>query len=300
MRKGLIFDIKKYSVNDGQGIRTTVFFKGCPLSCGWCHNPESRSCNPQLVYYIDKCIACGLCVSVCPEEAIVKNEFNVSVKYESCVICGNCANICPVEAFEIAGKEYTSDELIEIITKDFLFYDESKGGVTFSGGEPFVQKDFLLEVLKKCKKHGLNTVIDTTGYTLKENLLEVLPFTDTFLYDIKHMNPEIHKKLCGVPNDLILDNLRFLVENNADIRIRIPVIPNLNDGQNIYDTIDFLKKIKKLRYVDLLPYHNIMVGKYERFGMEFEYDNIKPPKNEYIESIKEVFESNNFEVTIGG
>jgi pyruvate formate lyase activating enzyme len=114
------------------------------------------------------------------------------------------------------------------------------------------------------------------------------------------MNPEIHKKLCGVPNDLILDNLRFLVENNADIRIRIPVIPNLNDGQNIYDTIDFLKKIKKLRYVDLLPYHNIMVGKYERFGMEFEYDDIKPPKNEYIESIKEVFESNNFEVTIGG
>ncbi len=301
MNKALIFDIKKCAVNDGQGIRTTVFFKGCPLSCGWCHNPESRSFKPQLIYYSDTCISCGICANLCHVNAIKLNkDTGIFINFDDCDLCGKCAEYCPANSLEIAGKEYTVKELTDIILEDFLFYDESGGGVTFSGGEPFAQMDFLLNILKVCKSYKLNTAIDTTGYTSKRNLMAVMPYTDIFLYDIKHIDENIHRELCGVSNKKILENLKFLSEKGAKISIRIPIIPNVNDGENLEKTAEFIKELKGIISVDLLPYHNIMKGKYERLGMNFIYEDLVSPDEREMLKIKNYFENNNFKVTIGG
>ncbi len=300
MKKGIVFDIKRFAINDGQGIRTTVFLKGCPLSCGWCHNPESRKKHFELVYYANKCINCGICVNNCHSETIIQKDYGIEINSEKCEICGKCVEVCPTEALEILGYEITTDELTNLILKDSLFYDESGGGVTFSGGEPLVQKDFLLEMLKICKDYQIHTAVDTTGYTTQNNLEDIIPFTDIFLYDLKHMNSEIHQQICGVPNERILENLKFLSKNNANISIRIPIIPGINDGENLHQTLNFIKDLKNIVSVDILPYHNIMTQKYKRLGLEYYYENLMPLNDYEIENIKSIFETNNFKVTIGG
>ena len=267
-----IFDIERNSFVDGPGIRTTVFFKGCNLKCAWCHNPESQKFDREMMFYKDKCIGCGKCKSVC------KNP-------EKCAFCGKCEIFCPKDARRICGKEYTVEEVFAEIIKDKVFYENSGGGVTFSGGECMLQVDFLKEILKKCKENDVHTAVDTAGHVSFESFEKILPYTDLFLYDIKSFDNEKHKKYVGVGNTLILENLNKLLEKKAKVWIRIPVIKGVNDS------LEEMKKIKEFlrgRYekIELLPYHAMGENKYGAINREVTV--FKVPDN--IESLRKIFE----------
>ena len=265
MPKAMIFDIQRNSFVDGPGIRTTVFFKGCNLRCRWCHNPESQSFEKQMLFYKDKCTGCGKCREVCPNHL------------QSCDFCGKCELYCPAEARKICGREYTSDEVLAEVIKDKAFYENSGGGVTFSGGECMLQLDFLLEILEKCKSAGIHTAVDTAGNVPWKSFEKILPFTDLFLYDIKAFGAELHRKGTGVSNELILENLKNL-SGRADIIVRIPVIGGYNDNdEEIRQIADFLKQIKIIK-AELLPYHAMGEHKYTALGRNTESFNV-PNKN---------------------
>ena len=265
MPKAMIFDIQRNSFVDGPGIRTTVFFKGCNLRCKWCHNPESQSFEKQMMFYKDKCTGCGKCREVCPNHL------------QSCDFCGKCELYCPAEARKICGREYTSGEVLAEVIKDKAFYENSGGGVTFSGGECMLQLDFLCEILKKCKAAGIHTAVDTAGNVQWESFEKILPFTDLFLYDIKAFGAELHRKGTGVSNELILENLKNL-SGRADIIVRIPVIGGYNDNDDeIRQIADFLKQIKIIK-AELLPYHAMGEHKYTALGRNTESFNV-PNKN---------------------
>ena len=221
MLSAMIFDIERNSYVDGPGIRTTVFLKGCPLSCVWCHNPESQSFEKQIMFYKSKCIGCGKCREVCPNNL------------KSCDFCGKCELYCPADARKICGKEYTIDEVLKEIVKDKPFYENSGGGVTLSGGEPLAQYDFSLELLKKAKENGIHTAIETCGYAEKSKILEIAKYVDLFLFDCKETNPELHKKYTGVDNKIILDNLKALSDAGSKIILRCPIIRALTTVQSI-------------------------------------------------------------------
>ncbi len=275
MNKAIIFDIEKNSFVDGPGIRTTVFFKGCNLKCAWCHNPESQSFEPQMMFYRDKCTGCGKCKSVCASP-------------EHCTLCGKCTLYCPAEARKVCGKEYTVDEVFNEIIKDKAFYENSGGGVTFSGGECMLQIDFLLEILKRCKENGIHTAIDTAGHISWGNFEKVLPFTDLFLYDIKIFDSEKHKKYTGVGNELILDNLKRLFEIGAKIWIRIPVIPTVNDNKEEMQKIKaFIDNCGVAERVELLPYHKMGENKYGAICKGPYVFNV--PTTEIMTLLKEIF-----------
>ena len=265
MPKAMIFDIQRNSFVDGPGIRTTVFFKGCNLRCKWCHNPESQSFEKQMMFYKDKCTGCGKCREVCPNHL------------QSCDFCGKCELYCPAEARKICGREYTPAEVLAEVIKDKAFYDNSGGGVTFSGGECMLQLDFLCEILKKCKSEGIHTAVDTAGNVPWKSFEKILPFTDLFLYDIKAFGAELHRKGTGVSNELILENLKNL-SGRADIIVRIPVIGGYNDNdEEIRQIADFLKQIKIIK-AELLPYHAMGEHKYTALGRNPESFNV-PNKN---------------------
>ena len=267
MNKAFIFDIQRNSFVDGPGIRTTVFFKGCNLKCAWCHNPEGQDFEPQMMFYKDKCTGCGKCKQVCP--------FNL----EKCDLCGKCTLYCPVDARKVCGKEYTVDEVFSEIIKDKAYYDNSDGGVTFSGGECMLQIDFLVEILKKCRENGIHTVVDTAGHIPYENFKKILPYTDLFLYDIKIFDTQKHKKYIGVGNELIFENLKKLFWSGAKIWIRIPIIPNVNDSLEEMQKInDFLKTIGTSEKIELLPYHAMGEYKYRAICKEPEIFGALPKR----------------------
>ncbi|OSS41209.1 Pyruvate formate-lyase activating enzyme [Desulfurella amilsii] len=297
--KGLIFDIKRYSIHDGEGIRTTIFFKGCPLSCLWCHNPESQSFKTQLVHYENKCINCKTCEHICKKQAIKIIDNKAHINKLLCNMCLDCTKSCPTNALSEIGALYSINELVEEILKDKVFYSE--GGVTISGGEPFSQAKFLLYLVKKLKDYYLNIAIDTSGYTNFSNIEKILDYTDQFLYDLKIMDPQLHKKYTGVSNQIILENLEKLSCAARDkITIRLPIIPTINDNlDNLSQTAIFLKKLK-IHKIDLLFYHNIMLDKYRRLNMEFKLQHIKKPSDEAVNSIANFFKSQEFIVNIGG
>lgn len=250
-----VFDIQRSSFVDGPGIRTTVFFKGCNMRCAWCHNPESQSAAPQLLVYADKCKGCGKCLEKCPHELT------------SCELCGKCELYCPAEARRVCGKSYTTDELMEEILADKLFYDTSGGGATFSGGECMLHLDFLEELLQKCKRHGVHTAVDTAGHVPFSHFERVLPFTDMFLYDVKSMDPEVHRAYTGVDNVLILDNLAKLLEHRARVWIRVPVVVGVNDNeQEMHALAAFLEKHGLPEKIELLPYHAMGESKSRAIG----------------------------------
>ena len=277
MNKAIFFDIQRNSFVDGPGIRNTVFFKGCNLKCAWCHNPESQSAKPQMMFYKDKCTGCGKCKSVCPYHL------------EQCELCGKCTLYCPVDARMVCGKEHTVDEVLKEVLKDKAFYETSGGGVTFSGGECMLQIDFLLEILKKCKQNGIHTAVDTAGHVPFESFEKILPYTDLLLYDIKILDPDKHKQYVGAGNELILDNLKKLLEKQAKIWIRIPVIPDVNDSiaefQKIREFIDFYGTPEK---VELLPYHAMGENKYHAIGATLQI--FKTPNPEKMKQLKEIFD----------
>ena len=268
MQKAFVFNIQKYSLHDGDGIRTTIFFKGCPLSCLWCHNPEGLSPRPQIAVYPGKCRSCGLCVSTCPNGIALACGLD-RVDFSNCSACGACADACVHGARELAGKSYTPEELIQAVARDMAFYTVSGGGVTLSGGEVMTQnRDFLLELVSGLKRKGLQTIIDTCGYAPFEMFEAVLPFVELFLYDVKFHSSESHMRFTGRDNALILENLQKLSDRGAKLHVRIPVIEGVNADDGEMDAIacHLAEHIRAERIV-LLPYHSMGRDKYSRFGL---------------------------------
>lgn len=300
----LYFDIKRYSINDGPGIRITIFFKGCPLSCIWCHNPEGISTGKQKMYTKKKCIGCRACVEVCPENALSLTPQGIITDYKACTLCGKCIEECPTKAMEMSGTEYTTDYLIHEIEKETVFMDRSEGGVTFCGGEPLVYHETLLELLRRCRDLDIHRAVDTTLYARRGIIESVMEETDLFLVDLKHMDSSKHKYYCGVPNERILENLRLIAEAGKDFVTRIPLIDQVNaDKENITKSAEFLATLPwKNKVVNLLPYHEIAHGKHEKLGTIYNPDNIPmtAPSTEHQQQCVQIFESYGIEATIGG
>jgi pyruvate formate lyase activating enzyme len=301
MQSGVIFDIKQYAIHDGPGIRTTVFFKGCPLACWWCHNPEGLEMIQQIDYQKTLCIGCGECVAACPERALALTPEGITTNMSLCKTCGSCVDACVAEARQMIGRTVTSGELMNKIIKDIPFYDASGGGVTFSGGEPLMQPDFLLKVLKECGREKIHRTVDTSGYVDTEILLSVVRETDLFLFDLKFMDPEKHIEFTGKPNHLILNNLKQLARSSVEIIVRIPLIPGINTDDENLDFIGmFLRVLPEIRHVQLLPYHDFQKNKYARLHTEYLAGHILAPTTEELAAIKKRLESFELIVDIGG
>jgi len=302
MNKGFIFDIKPYSINDGPGIRITVFLKGCPLNCAWCHNPEGISPQVQKMYSKNKCIGCGTCVEACPVKALELTPEGIVTDFQICDLCGICADVCPTRAMEMSGRTVTIGEIMEIIRRDRVTIDQSGGGVTLSGGEPALQSDFVNELFDACGLEGIHRTLDTAGLVSTETLLEIATRTDLFLYDLKLMDPDKHKQWTGVSNELILKNLRILAEAGANIHIRIPLIRGVNtDERNIRSTAAFVASLPgPTKLVSLLPYHNIAINKYNKLGQQYDLQGMEEPTQDEVAGIIRLFTEYGLKASVGG
>lgn len=305
MDKALVTNIQKFSLHDGDGIRTTIFFKGCGLHCMWCHNPESQNYNPQLMRYEERCMKCGSCVKACPNEALsIGENGDILFDRDKCKACGRCIDFCAYDALEIAGKYYTTDELVEEARKDIILYEESGGGVTLSGGEVMSQSaDFLLDLIKKLNRLGIKVDIDTCGFAPWSSYEKISDHVDTFLYDIKMINKEKHLEFIGEGLDVILDNLIKLNNLDTNINIRIPIIGKINDDLSEMQKVsDWLVKNKiRVKQINLLPYHSAGSSKYERLGLDYQDERMSVPTEKRMEEIKDLFNKNGFNnIYIGG
>ena len=285
--KGRIFEIKRFAVHDGDGIRTTVFFKGCPLKCIWCHNPEGISYKPEIAFFDNKCTLCGDCINACTN-GVHKIENGIhTLDRTKCVGCGKCEDECLNGALKLYGKEMSVDEILPILLEDKEFYESSGGGVTLSGGECLSQADFCAELLKALKQQGINTAVDTCGFVSRANIDKVIPYTDIFLYDMKAYDGETHKKCTGHSNKLILENLEYINSRGKKIEIRIPYVPEYNDGQ-IEKIAAFLKPLKNVVKVKALPYHNYAGSKYRSLDMVNTLPTVALPTDEEIEAAQSI------------
>lgn len=300
MTEGIIFNIQRFSIHDGPGIRTTVFLKGCPLDCLWCHNPESKDQGKQVILWQDRCIGCGACIKACPEGYLSPGNGGPVAGGKGCKACGRCAEVCPAAAREVVGRIVTAEEVVSEAERDTVFYDQSGGGVTFSGGEPLAQPQFLGELLDCCRKKGIHTAVDTCGYAPWRVIESIMSKVDLFLYDIKLMDECAHRKYCGVSNGIILDNLKLLARNHGKVIVRIPVIPGVNDdGYNINKTGEFVCSAG-IKEVSLLPYHSLGIEKQRRLGIGEGIFRTSPPPRERLDSIKAHLEKFGLNVRIGG
>jgi pyruvate formate lyase activating enzyme len=300
--KGLVFNIQRFSVNDGPGIRTTVFLKGCPLHCKWCHNPESISSNRQLILREDRCIRCGDCFALCKNHAVKRREDGgFSTMRDVCIECGDCVEVCNAEAREIAGKEMTVSEVLAEVDRDVIFYEHSGGGVTFSGGEPLLQHEFLCSALEACKLKKIHTVVDTTGLTPPDVLDRIARFVDLFLFDLKTLDDAKHRQFTGVSNAQILRNLKWLSEQNRNVIVRIPVIPGFNDDPaDVQASGAFVASLGNVGEIHLLPYHTTGIEKYRRLGMEYQMHDAVPLSVDDMSDIVKSLRTYVPHVSIGG
>lgn len=298
--QGNVFDIKRFAVHDGPGIRTTVFLKGCPLRCEWCHNPESQSCNPVLAQYRDNCIGCGECLKVCPAGAVQSSPEGIVIDRQLCRACGTCAAVCHAQALVVRGSRMSVSEVLAEVEKDRVFYENSGGGVTFSGGEPLYQPEFLRELLKAARASGLHTCVDTCGYASWDTLEDVLQYVDMVLYDIKGVNPHLHRLRTGRPNAMILQNLRTLMQNGKDVVVRTPIIPGYNDSRSEVEQLaQFLMELNRLPRLEMLPYHRMGEGKKTSLGMTAGPD-MEPPDRDRLEELADILRTLGVECTVGG
>jgi len=298
--RGLIFNIQKFSIHDGPGIRTTVFFKGCPLDCWWCHNIESQGFGREPMSRPDLCDGCGACVAVCPQQAIRLVGARALTDPAACLGCGHCVVFCPANGRSVCGSEMSVEEVVDEVVRDRVFYEQSGGGVTFSGGEPLAQIDFLAEGLGACRAQGLHTVVDTSGAAPWAHFERILSTTDLFLYDLKLMDDAAHRWYTGSSNRQILDNLERLSAATDNLWIRLPVIPTINDDEaNMRRTLAFLQTIR-FRQLNLLPYHELGRGKAVQLGRTYRLEGVKAPDDEAMESLRRKFEAAGFETVIGG
>jgi len=284
--KGFIWNIQRYNIHDGAGIRTIVFFKGCPLSCKWCANPEGISRLVELKLNKTLCISCGACVKVCHKKAITLFDSAVDVDRTKCSACGKCAQVCSAKALELLGREVSVNEILEECEKDMIFFRRSGGGLTLSGGEALLQAEFASALLRAAKEVGMNTAIETSGAVQWSRLEKVLPYADTFLFDLKHMDSKKHKEYTGVPNELVLENARKLAMHDANLVFRMPVIPGINDTEeNIKQTAEFAKWCNA-DYLELLPYHKLGINKYEMLGKRYQLPEIVCPSRQDMATYK--------------
>lgn len=293
-RKATIFNIQKYNMYDGPGVRTLIFFQGCPLRCQWCANPEGILKKHRVMFKSNLCVNCGACAAVCPVgiHTISKETMNHEVNHNiECINCGKCVDACLKSAISIVGKVKTISELLEIVEEDRTFYEVSGGGVTLGGGEVLMQPEAASSLLLACKNEGINTAIETCGYAKLESVLKVAEFTDLFLFDIKHINSDKHFQLTGVRNEQILENLQELLRRKYNVQIRMPLLKGVNDCQeDIEAVMEFLlpyKDYKNFKGVDLLPYHKMGVNKYNQLGMEYPIKGDPSLTNEDLDRIEQ-------------
>lgn len=305
MKTALVTNIQRYSTHDGPGVRTTIFFKGCPLSCRWCHNPESQRFQKEVFFYQNKCKSCGACAARCPNGAnAVSGDGSILFDRTKCSGCGVCTDWCIYEARELAGREYTVDQLVKEAKKDLIFYDQSGGGVTLSGGEVMAQDiEFIEELCRKLHREGISVFIDTCGFAPYEKYKAILPYVDIFLYDIKALDTKVHKEWVGVDNALILENLKKLSADGAGLYIRIPTIGGVNANEEFMSgVISFLKENNiHPEQVSLLPYHNYGRTKYANLDRDYDEDSMLVPDDDQMTLFQNMFINNGFtKTTIGG
>ena len=296
-KTGRVSNIQKFSLHDGPGIRDLIFFKGCPLHCLWCANPETQNYRPELSFIENRCIGCdecGLCERACPEGAIRKSAGGkIEIDRRLCTNCGECAKVCPAQSLRLLGEDMSVEDIVKVVEEDSAFHSRSGGGITISGGEPLVQAKFAAELLKECRDQGIDTAIETTGHARWEDVENVCQYANLIFYDIKHMDSSKHKAFTGVGNELILENIKRLARHfpKTPIIVRTPVVSGYNDSEdNIKATVDFLSEVKTVRRYELLPYHGFGESKYHQLGREYPLSGLKSPGKEHMAALNKIVE----------
>lgn len=300
MTNGTIFRIERFAIHDGPGIRTTVFLKGCPLACAWCHSPESQSAAPEFMPRADRCIRCGACVAACPHDGIRFDNTPAQARPAACDLCGACAEACPSGARELVGRTFGVDAVLDLIEKDRVFYEQSGGGVTFSGGEPLMQPAFLLETLARCRERHLHTAVDTSGFGDPAALGRIAGQADLFLFDLKIMDDTRHAALTGVGTGVILENLRMLASDRRPVIVRFPLVPGVNDDEANVEALGGFVASLGLSRVDVLPYHRAGTAKYRRLNREYRLADVQPPSRQGQEDVARALARFGLTVTLGG
>lgn len=301
-KTGTVFNIQRYSLHDGPGIRSIVFLKGCGLRCRWCSNPESHRGAPQVMFLASNCIGCGLCERVCPAGAVVREEAKkVRILPEKCTHCGACARVCVAEALVLKGKTASVREVFTELEKDGEYYRRSGGGITLSGGEALLQPDFAAELFKAARQAGWSTAVETALFVREEAVRAVMPYTDLFLADFKLFDEADHKKFTGQSNETIKRNIRNICAQGGNVILRVPLIPGVNDSaDNLRKTAAFAGELGTVKEIDLLPYHRLGAGKYEQLGRKYTLEELRQPSAQALQAAAALLENCGFRVKIGG